>query len=175
MSRDARFWIETLGLQPHPEGGYYRETFRSADEIQAAGLPPRYGSSRSCSTAIYFLLEAGRHSALHRIESDEVWHFYAGSSLTLHVIDPHGAAAAFRLGPDPARGDAFQVVVPARHWFGATVDSPSGTATPREMPGFALVGCTVAPGFCFQDFELGDRATLVARFPQHRMLIEQLT
>jgi uncharacterized protein len=174
MAHDAQYWIARLGLQPHPEGGYFRQTFRSADDIQTAGLPLRYGSSRSCSTAIYFLLEAGQISALHRIESDEVWHFYTGASLTLHVIDHHGEATTHRLGADVEQGDAFQVVIPARHWFGATLnESPSrDTSAP---PSFTLVGCTVAPGFCYNDFELGDRATLIARYPQHQALIERLT
>jgi hypothetical protein len=158
--------MTALRMVKHPEGGYYRETFRSADEIQVAGLPARYGASRSASTAIYFLLEGNEISALHRIQSDEVWHFYAGSALTLHVIAPGGHARTCVLGPDVDRGDAFQAVVPARHWFGATVNDTSS---------FALVGCTVAPGFCFEDIELGDRGALVAKYPQHRALIERLT
>ncbi len=166
MSRDARYWIERLGMQRHPEGGYYVETFRSPDEIQAAGLPARYGSSRSASTAIYFLLEGGDVSLLHRLESDEVWHFYAGSALTVHVISPGGQALAWVLGPNADEGELFQAVVPARHWCGATVN---------DAASFALVGCTVAPGFCFEDFEVGGRAALVGRYPQHRSLIERLT
>lgn len=166
VTHDADYWIAKLGMSAHPEGGYYRESFRSPDEIQAAGLSPRYGSSRSCSTAIYFLLKGRDVSALHRIESDEVWHYYAGSPLTIHVIDASGGLTRLSLGPDIERGQSFQAVVRGRHWFGATVDDENG---------YSLVGCTVAPGFCFQDFELGRRSTLVARFPQHRELIERLT
>jgi uncharacterized protein len=172
--RDARYWIEKLQMQAHPEGGYYSETFRSADEVQTAGLPSRYRSSRSCSTAIYFLLERGQMSALHRLESDEVWHYYSGSALALHVIDPRGEARTCTLGPDADRGEVFQAVIPARHWFGAVPSGGEGLAADATED-FTLLGCTVAPGFCFEDFELGDRATLVARFPRHRALIERLT
>lgn len=175
MTRDARYWIDKLQLEPHPEGGYYRETFRSVDEVQAGGLPARYGASRSCSTAIYFLLESGQASALHRLQSDEVWHYHAGTGLTLHVIDLAGRVRTHALGPDVERGEAFQVVIPARHWFGAEVNEPQREREGSSSPAFTLAGCTVAPGFCFEDFELGDRATLVARYPQHRALIERLT
>lgn len=146
---DAQHWIQTLQLQKHPEGGYYRETYRDAREI----------NGRACSTAIYFLLPAGEVSALHRLKSDEVWHFYAGHELTLHILDPAGNYTTQTVGPA-----SFQAVVPAGHWFGATVER-----------GYALVGCTVAPGFYFRDFELADRAEWLRRFPQHRSLILRLT
>ena len=158
---DAAHWIRTLGLQPHPEGGHFRETYRAAESIPASGLPARFGGARSFSTAIYFLLESGGFSALHRIKSDEAWHFHAGSPLEIFTIDPAGALRVLRLGDG-----AFQAVVPAGCWFGARVAAPGS---------YALVGCTVAPGFDFADFEMGRRADLLRHYPQHRELILQLT
>ena len=142
----ARQWIERLQLQKHPEGGYYRETYRSEQQF----------GDRACSTAIYFLLPADEISALHRIKSDEVWHFYAGDELQIHILEPR---TTLTIGPGH-----FQAVVPAGCWFGATVER-----------GCALVGCTVSPGFDFRDFEMADRAALLQQFPQHRSLIERLT
>lgn len=159
-------YIRALDLRPHPEGGWYRETYRSAEAIPGEALPGRFCGDRPFATAIYFLLTSDTFSALHRIRSDELWHFYAGGSLTVHVIEPSGECRALRLGPAVERGGAFQAVVPAGCWFGATVDEPGG---------FALVGCTVAPGFDFSDFEMGDRAELLLRFPAQRALIERLT
>jgi predicted cupin superfamily sugar epimerase len=152
--------VRELGLQPHPEGGYFRETYRAAETISA--LPRRFAGARSISTAIYFLLEAGQCSHLHRIRSDEVWHFYAGDPLLVVEIDPAGALKTTRLG----QGGTFQHMVPAGAWFGATL---------ADGGQFALVGCTVAPGFDFADFELADRAALLAEYPAHQDWIRRLT
>jgi predicted cupin superfamily sugar epimerase len=162
---EARRWIEQLQLRPHPEGGYFRETYRSDEIIARDHLPSRFGGDRSFSTAIYFLLESGDFSALHTIKQDEVWHFYDGSPLTVHVIDPDGGYTAIRLGRDITAGEVPQAVVRAGRLFGAALD---------DADAFALVGCTVAPGFDFADFELADRGQLLARYPQHRSLIERL-
>jgi predicted cupin superfamily sugar epimerase len=150
---DAAFWIERLDLRPHPEGGYFRETYRASESI---------------ATAIYFLLTRDAFSAFHRIRSDELWHFYAGSPITLAVLDAEGKGqlATYALGRDPTRGESLQVVVPAGAWFAAEVASAGA---------YALVGCTVAPGFDFADFELGARAQLLEHYPQHRGVIERLT
>lgn len=153
-------WIDRLGLSPHPEGGYYYERYRSRDVI------PTDRGERSVCTAIYFLLEAGQFSALHRIKSDEIWHFYAGSSLLVSGILPDGSIKGWQIGLDIAAGEEPQCVVPAGTWFGAEVVDPTG---------WSLVGCTVAPGFDFADFELADRADLVRQFPQHEDLIIKLT
>ena len=166
VSRSAAFWIEHLGLAPHPEGGHFRETYRAPESIPGTALPARSGGPRVFSTAIYFLLRAGEVSALHRIKSDELWHFYTGGPLVVSVIDPDGARHDLALGPDPDAAQLFQATVPAGAWFGAAVRL--GTA-------YALVGCTVAPGFEFADFELADRGALLRRYPQHAALIEQLT
>jgi predicted cupin superfamily sugar epimerase len=163
---DAQYWIDALQLGRHPEGGYFRQVYRSAELIAREHLPGRFDGDRAFSTSIYFLLAGDDFSALHRIRQDEVWHFYDGSSLTIHAIDPEGQYVARQLGREVQRGESLQVVVPAGHFFGATVN---------DSQSYALVGCTVAPGFDFDDFELPSRDTLVQQYPQHRQLIERLT
>ncbi len=148
----ASQWIELLHLQPHPEGGHFRESYRSTEWIRKQDLPERFSGDRSFSTAIYFLLERDEFSALHRIKQDEVWHFYDGSSLTIHIIETAGTYSTIRLGRRIDFGETPQAVVPAGYWFGATV---------TDQTGFALVACTVAPGFDFADFELPTRAIVV--------------
>lgn len=165
MHPEAHYWIQTLGLQPHPEGGYYRETYRSTLRLMGCCLT-EHGGARVAATAIYYLLEGSQFSALHRLRSDEMWHFYAGSPLRLSLITPEGLLHQVLLGNNPARGEVFQAVVPAGCWFGAEVEDPQG---------YTLVGCTVSPGFDFEDFEIGDRQHLIACYPQHRHLIERLT
>ena len=153
-------------MQPHPEGGFFAETYRSAERIPQDALPARFAGTRAFSTAIYFLLESHNRSALHRIQSDEVWHFYAGGPLEVFVIEPDsGALTVIRLGSRPDRGEVFQAVVRAGCWFGSK---------PMAGSDFSLVGCTVAPGFDFADFDLADRANMLRQFPQHEAVIEVL-
>lgn len=166
MSKTADYWINKLQLQEHPEGGYFRETYRSDEILDADQLPDRYDTAHSFSTAIYYLLKGNQFSAFHRLKSDEVWHFYAGSSLTIHIISEAGEYAQIKLGDDFNAEEIFQAVIPAGSWFGATVDDKSS---------FTLVGCTIAPSFDFSDFELGNREKLLKQFPQHRAIIERLT
>lgn len=161
----AQQLIARLGLIRHPEGGWFRETYRSPEQIQARALPDRYHGSRVFSTAIYFLLEYGDISALHRIKSDELWHFYAGTSLLIHTLSPDGAYQALHLGCHAAEGEQFQAVVPAGHWFGAEL----------KDSGYALVGCTVAPGFDFADFEMAGREELLTRYPEQAGLLRRMT
>lgn len=165
MPDDAQTWIDRLDLDPHPEGGYYRETYRTDETIPAAALPDRFDDARNVAALIYFLLPGGAFSALHRIRQDEAWHFYAGSPLTLHQIAPDGTYTAITLGRAVDEGQQLHTVVPSGTWFGATVENDD----------YALVGCTTAPAFDFADFELADRAALVAEYPQHRARIERLT
>jgi len=162
----AGYWINTLELQPHPEGGHYRETYRAGGRIPATGRPGDCDGPRAYSTAIYFLLQGREISSLHRLKSDELWHFYTGATLTLHLLDPRGGHHQIRLGDDPTTGSSFQACIPAGTWFGAMVDDPAS---------FTLVGCTVAPGFDFTDFELGRRQALRQQFPQHADIIKALT
>jgi uncharacterized protein len=165
MPKDAQYWIEKLALTPHPEGGYFRQTYRSDLTIAKAALP-NFPGPRSTSTAIYFLLDGENFSAFHRIRSDELWHFYAGTTLNIHVIDPNGNYSQILLGQNHDHGENFQALVKAGCWFASRVQDPKS---------FALVGCTVAPGFDFEDFELAKRLDLSQRFPQHKSLIEKLT
>ncbi len=158
--------VARLNLVPHPEGGFYRETYRANETIPDTGLPPRFHGSRAVSTAIFYLLRAGDRSKLHRIKSDEIWHFYEGDPLAIIAIAPNGQLTETTLGRDFTAGQVPQHVVPAGHWFGAI---------PAPGCAYALTGCTVAPGFDFADFELGARATLQSAFPQHRDWIEKLT
>ena len=163
--KDAAFWIEKLNLQPHPEGGFYSETYRSKEIILENGLPKRYGSPRSFGTAIYFLLRSEDISAFHRIKSDELWFFHTGSATEICCLSHEGVKTIY-LGSEYEKGQSFQLLVPANTWFGARVVTSES---------FALLSCTVAPGFAFEDFELGERTKLVMEFPESRSVIEMLT
>jgi len=165
MARTAADWVESLGLAPHPEGGFYREAYRAQEVIAAEHLPARFGGSRAYSTAIYFLLPGDQVSALHRIKSDELWHFHAGSTLAIYVLSETGLTI-HKLGSRVDEGDALQVAVPANTWFGAKV---------IDSNAYTLAGCTVAPGFDFQDFEMATTSRLLNDFPKHDEIIKQLT
>src|SRR5262249_11990718 len=143
-----------------------RQTYRSPLMIGQQGLPSQFNGARAACTAIYFLLQSDEFSAFHRLKADEIWHFYAGGPLTVHLIDPEGRHRAMVLGGNFDQGESFQALGKAGCWFGSQ---------PRDGKNFALVGCTVAPGFEFEDFELARRDELIRRYPQHRALIEQLT
>lgn len=157
--------IDRFQLQPHPEGGYYRQTYRSAESIPASVLPDRFAGDRCFSTAICFLLTENNFSAFHRIKSDELWHFYAGGGLLIHVIHPDGQYEVLQLGSDMEKGESFQLWVPAGSWF-ASECKPGAS--------FSFVGCTVAPGFDFNDFELAVADRLSALYPQHSNIIRRL-
>lgn len=157
-------WIREYDLKPHPEGGHYRETYRASESIGASALPARHGGARALSTAILFVLGPGEFSAFHRLKSDEIWHVHGGSGLLLQVLHPDGRHEEIRLGLTP--GARVQAVVPAGAWF---------AAEPAEPDGCGFVGCTVAPGFDFADFELARRDDLVRHFPAHRACITRLT
>lgn len=135
--RDAAAVIRALGLQPHPEGGHYRETFR--DPTAAVDGAP----ARGASTAIYYLLQAGELSHWHRVDAAEVWHWYAGAALALTVSEDGRDAATQLLGPDLHDGQRPQAVVPAGAW-----------QTAESLGDWTLVGCTVAPAFRFEGFEM---------------------
>jgi len=166
MTPTAQTYVQALHMQAHPEGGFYCESYRSPQLMGVTGAEEGSVVQRNISTGIYFLLEQGNFSAFHQICSDEMWHFYAGHALQVLEITPTGELRCTRLGPNVLQGEMFQHVVPAHTWFASRV-AAGGT--------FALVGCTVAPGFDFVDFYLADRATLSAAFPQHRQTIHELT
>jgi predicted cupin superfamily sugar epimerase len=161
----AKQLIQQYNLQAHPEGGWYKETYRSNESIAAEALPERFGGGRAFSTAIYFLLEQGNFSAFHRIKSDECWHFYTGGSLLIYEIDITGTLTITTLGNDINNGQLFQYVVPANCWF---------ASRPAPDSKFSFVGCTVSPGFDFTDFELADKNTLAVQYSQHSKIIQQL-
>lgn len=161
----AKELIERFKLIPHPEGGYYRETYRSLETIAKSALPKRFTGERSYSTAIYFLLEQGNFSAFHKIESDECWHFYAGGTLIIHVFHLNGRLEVIKLGNKFNSGEVFQAVVPAGCWF---------ASEPAADTAYALVGCTVAPGFTFGDFVMANADELSKQYPPHMPLIKRL-
>jgi len=164
--KDASYWIKHLDLEPHPEGGYYRQTYRSEVVIPREALPHGFTGSRAASTAIYFLLEGKNFSAFHRLRSDEIWHFYVGGPVAVHVLDPAGSYSSILLGSEPDAGQVLQAVVPAECWFASHM---------ADWKSFAVVGCTVAPGFDFADFEMAKREELAAGYPEHAELIRELT
>jgi uncharacterized protein len=167
----ASWWIEQLGLEPHPEGGYFRETFRADESLAGDALPARYGgASRSISTSIYYLLERGQRSRLHRLASDETWHFHAGDPVTVHLLDEAAGYRACVVGLELDRGHAPQLHIPSGTWFGATLDHSDAEKT----AGFVLVGCTVAPGFAFEDFEIAARDPILRDYPQHADVLSRL-
>jgi len=157
--------IQRYGLESHPEGGWYKQSYKSKEQIATEALPERFGASRVFSTAIYFLLEKGNFSAFHRIKSDECWHFYAGDPLLIYIIEQTGELKVISLGSDHESGQSFQYVVPANCWFAS-----------RPAPGseYCFVGCTVSPGFEFDDFELADASELSTIYPQHKPIIIEL-
>ena len=154
--------IAQLGLLPHPEGGYYKETYRSSSTT----INTMNNASRSLSTGIYFLLTADNFSALHKIQSDEMWHFYAGDTIEIVEIDAFGHLILTKLGNQFNEGEVPQYVVKAGHWFGSRVYAEGNAG---------LVGCTVSPGFDFADFEMGKQTDLINAYPQHRTLIASMT
>jgi predicted cupin superfamily sugar epimerase len=167
---DDRFiadqWKQALGLLVPSKSGFHRQTYRSGEEVDTGGLPSRFAGSRVFSTAIYFLLESGEFFAFHRIKQDEVWFFHTGVGIVIHQIDEQGKYAKVYLGVNLNNGETPQTVVPAGYLFAVSVPCPER---------YPLVGCNVAPGFEFDDFEMPSRRQLVARYPEHRGIIGQLT
>jgi predicted cupin superfamily sugar epimerase len=163
-NKEVEYLKDRLDLSELPEeGGYYKETYRSDKTII---LPSETDGERSISTSIYYLLDGTQFSAFHRLISDEIWHFYRGSSITLYIISKMGILSEVKLGSNIENGEHFQIQVRAGSWFAATVNDKSS---------YALLGCTVSPGFDHLDFELGDRKKLIEMYPQHRSTIERLT
>lgn len=152
--------ILSLQLIPHPEGGYYREIYRSSETVSADALPNRYPAERCFSTSVYYLLRTGEFSAFHRLKSDEIWHYHDGAAMTLYIIRPNGVLEQIMVGGD----DNFQCVIPLGCWF---------AACPGPGQGYSLVGCTVSPGFCFDDFELAEAERLTDIFPEHEGVIRR--
>lgn len=138
MPKTAKDWIKHLQLEPHPEGGYYKRIYQAQDDVTCGER------KRLAYTSIYYLLAGEDYSAWHRIKSDEIWHFYQGSPIIIYMME-NGEVKAQTLGEDQ-----FQFCVPGNTWFAAEV---------KDKTSFSLVGCTVAPGFDFEDFELAANRT----------------
>ncbi len=165
MSKNAEYWIEQLNLQEHPEGGFFVETYRSKERLHESKLPDRYRTSRVFGTSIYFLLTTESVSNFHRLSSDEVWHFHYGGTGKIHFIDQQGVHTEHLIGSNLEGEESLQVVIPKGTWFAAEV----------MRKDFILVGCTVSPGFEFEDFELAGRTKLSSAHPEHQTLIERFT
>lgn len=163
---EISYFIYHLGLIAHPEGGYYKENYRSRELISESALPKRFNDERCFGTAIYFLLDKNNFSAFHKIKSDELWHFYAGHTLEVIEITELGELKITPIGNDLKAGEVFQYMVPANTWFGSRVKAGGE---------YSLVGCTVSPGFDFADFEMVSKDTLQNSFPQHKSIIAELT
>ena len=162
----ADYYIKKLELLSHVEGGAFKEIYRSALVIPKTELPAEFNGNRNASTAIYFLLKKGQFSALHKIAADELWHFYDGDELCIYEITKAGKLEKHLLGKDLEKGQSFTCLIKAGSWFGSRCEVKNG---------FSLVGCTVAPGFDFEDFTLAERATLLEEYPQYSVLIKELT
>ncbi len=162
--RSADYWVQKLGLQPHPEGGFYKEIYRSTEGVAAGNLPERYLGARSFATSIYYLLQGNDFSAFHRIKSDEIWSYIDGGSANIYSLTPEGELKEETLGT--GEGATPQIIVPKQTWFAADLVSKKS---------YILVSCFVAPGFDFTDFELADRAKMQQLFPLHTDIIRNLT
>ena len=156
ISEEAKNWIEKLGLIPHPEGGFYKETYRSSAHV----------GNRSVQTAIYFLITSNNISRLHRIKSDEIWFYHAGAALTVHTLTPEKGHQVHKVGLNSSEGEQPQLLVPANTIFGSTIEGENA---------FSLVSCTVAPGFDFADFELFKAQDLLGDYPQFEAVIRKMT
>lgn len=159
MQKEADYFIGKLQLEQHPEGGYYKSTYVANEEMNA------FDTQRKLYTNIYFLLKSGEVSHFHRLKSDEVWYYHAGSSLTIHVIDEEGYYEELKLGLDLDAGERPQAIVRKNSIFGSSVN---------DLNTFSLVGCMVSPGFDFEDFELFTQDTLLEHYPQHETIIRKL-
>ncbi len=166
MDKGAREWIEQLGLRRHPEGGFFREIYRSEGAIPAGALPERYGSERSFSTAIYFLLPGDEISAFHRLQSDELWFFHVGAPILIYVLCADGGIERKTLGAQCCEGQTPMCVLERGKYFAAELGGDKS---------FSLVSCVVAPGFEFADFELAEREQLLRDYPEHHDIIQRLT
>lgn len=166
IMNSAQYWIKELNLQEHPEGGYFRETFRNNEKLISENSPERYDKDRCFLTSIYFLLKGTQKSKFHRLKSDELWYFHDGTPTTIHFISPEGKYFSHTVGLDIINDQTPQIVIPRHHWFAAEV---------VDKEGYVLVGCAVAPGFEFEDFELAKHEELSKVFPNHTDLIKRFT
>lgn len=161
----ADYFIKTLNMVPHPEGGFYKEVYASEENITSKELKVDFEGPRKLWTSIYFLLRDGEVSNFHRLKSDEMWYYHSGSPLTVYMISPEGELFTEQLGLNIENGEKPQVLVPKGYIFGSAMNNE----------GYALVGCMVSPGFEFTDFELIKRNDLTEKYPHYELLIHKLT
>jgi len=164
MNLKAKQYIKKLKLKKHPEGGYFKEIYRSGEIILGEHLPKRFKSSRNFSTSIYFLLEEKQFSNFHLLKSDELWHFYDGCDVIIYIINDKGKLSIEKIGR--GKNHKFQIIIGKNNWFAAELS---------DKKSFALVGCTVSPGFEFEDFVMGNRGELIKQFPKYQRVIEKFT
>ncbi|ASK63998.1 cupin [Virgibacillus phasianinus] len=164
-SNDPNYYVSKLGLTRHPEGGYYKSTFASEEQVADGELSMNFEGKRKLYTSIYFLLTSEDISHFHRLKSDELWYYHAGSPLTIHVIEESGKYKEIKLGLDLDNGEVPQALVPKNSIFGSSV---------MEDDAFSLVGCMVSPGFEFQDFELFTQEELLTKYSEHEEIIMKL-
>lgn len=158
---DASKLIQELNLQPHPEGGYYKETYRGEHRIKLDN-----GKERDSSTAIYYMLTNEDKSHFHKVLSDEIWLFHQGETIIIYEIDQHGELVTHLLGIHFDNGETPQIVIPKGNWFAAQIDSKTG---------FSLVSCIVAPGFEFEDFILANKQELLSQYPKYHDIISEMS
>jgi len=161
----ADYFVKNLEMIAHPEGGFYKEIFASAENISDRDLNVEFEGSRMLWTSIYFLLRDGEVSNFHRLKSDEMWYYHSGSPLTIYMISPEGELTSEQLGLNIEKGEKPQVLVPKNYIFGSAMNNA----------GYALVGCMVSPGFEFKDFELFERNFLLEKYPEYKETIIKLT
>jgi len=160
------YYVKKLGLKEHPEGGYFKEVYRSSEKIKKDNLTSKFNGDRNISTSIYFLLVGDNISYFHKIKSDEIWHFYDGSTLRIYTIKNNGELNIDLLGRNINYGEKLQVIIKKGDWFCAEIINKKN---------FGLVGCTVSPGFDFEDFTLAKRGQLLKKYPSHKKIIERFT
>lgn len=165
MKRTANYWIKQLKLDKHPEGGWFKEIYRSEELVNADALPESFSGSRNFSTSIYYLLEGKDFSSFHRIKSDEIWHYYDGDSAIEILSIQNGTLKKHYCGNNPDKNEQLQVIIPKNTWFAARLFNSKG---------YALAGCTVSPGFHFDDFEMA-RKKLMEDYPNLKKEIASLT
>lgn len=156
--------VKFFKMLPHPEGGYYREVYRSEEIIKKDFLPGRYNEDRAFSTSIYYMLAGEQISHFHKLKSDEIWHFYLGSHLIIHMLDHKSGYEKIQVGNNLTNGEIPQLIIQKEKYFAAEVSDKNS---------FSLIGCTVSPGFDFNDFEFGTEEILISSFPEYTELIKR--
>jgi len=166
MNEKIKYIIRKFKLKKHIEGGYYSEIYRSGEKIKKKHLPKRYNGDRTFSTSIYFLLLNNDVSVFHKLNSDEILHFYDGSPLLIYLIDHTGNMEIKKLGRNVFKDEVYQILVKANQWL---------AMKPIRRNYYSLIGCTVSPGFEYDDLIIGKKDELIKLYPQHKRIINKLS